>query len=85
MIKVITRWWKGGDEAVMKEQLLLSKPVLDRLIEMLEENIQTELGSITSEQSFEYNSYDSRVAFKLGEIRATKKLINLLKVEIQSK
>lgn len=82
MIKAISRWWAKDDKELMKEQLLLSKPILDRLIEMLEENIQAELNALTSEQSFEYNSFNERIISKLGEIKATRKLINLLTVEV---
>ena len=82
MVKAITRWWTNRNEKRMKEQLVLSKPVLDQLISMLEEDIQNELKALTSEKAFEYGSYNERIISKLGEIRAYRSIINMLKVEV---
>lgn len=70
---------KGEDAKRMKENVLGSKKVLDKLIEICYTNIKS--GERTKLEDFENPSWSHRAAFLAGEASAFRKIIDILTVD----
>ena len=79
-----TVWWKGlkeEEKAELRKQLTSSKPVLDRLIKILQENIETIDSSLDGAASFETPAWAEKIAHLLGQRKALKKIKEIITID----
>jgi hypothetical protein len=78
------RWFKNlkeSDKAVVKTQIKSSKPVLDRLAYLLQEDLEDSLRYMASRNNFDDPSWDNRMAHYLGEQSALRSILKLIDIE----
>ena len=82
-MKISTRWFKGlkeeQDKKELKANLLNSREVLNALVRIIEEDLETSVKEARKEDNYELPSWSHYQADKLGEQRAYQKIINFIK------
>lgn len=77
------KWYNGlktdQEKAEFKARLLSSKPVLEKLTELLEAELERSLVELSKKDKFYLPAYSEYLAHSLGEQEALRTVINLLK------
>jgi|14BtaG_2_1085337.scaffolds.fasta_scaffold01281_7 predicted RNA binding protein with dsRBD fold (UPF0201 family) len=79
-----TRWFKDhkeSEKAAVKQQVKNAKLVLDRLTELLQEDLEKSVKDMTSRKHFESSSWEDKIAHYLGEQTALRSIISLIDIE----
>lgn len=79
-----TRWMKNtkeSDKAAVKQQVKNAKPVLDRLANLLTEDLEKSMREMSSRSNFDSPSWDSKMAHYLGEQTALRSIIKFIDIE----
>lgn len=79
------RWFKNlkkeSDQAVVKTQIKSSRPVLDRLANLLKEDLEKSMRDMSSRNNFESPAWDNKMAHYLGEQTALRSILKLIDIE----
>lgn len=78
-----SRWlkdYKESEKAAVKQQIKNAKLVLDRLADLIQEDLDASVRDMSSRKHFDSNSWEDKMAHYLGEqtaLRSIKSLIDL--------
>ena len=79
-----TRWlkdYKESEKAAVKQQVKNAKLVLDRLTELLQEDLDTSVKEMSSRKHVDSNSWEDKMAHYLGEQTALRSIMSLIDIE----
>tara|TARA_E500000318_G_C3426643_1_gene159469 strand:- start:291 stop:542 length:252 start_codon:yes stop_codon:yes gene_type:complete len=79
-----SRWlkdYKESEKAAVKQQIKNAKLVLDRLADLIQEDLDASVREMASRKHFDSNSWEDKMAHYLGEQTALRSIKSLIDIE----